>query len=124
MNSSIASTNNATLATVATTYALKTVVDQLAIDVAARQTAADVDQRVATALLSYLTQTAYQAGQAFRTPASTGTTRRFSLSRTPGPSPRQETSATCRSPCNPPSTGSSPSAAPPTWSTPRPGWGT
>ena len=61
-----ASTNNATLATVATTYALKTVVDQLAIDVAARQTAADVDQRVATALLSYLTQTAYQAGQAFQ----------------------------------------------------------
>ena len=63
-----------------------------------------------------------------RTPASTGTTRRFSLSRTPGPSPRQETSATCRSPCNPPSTGSwrrsPPSVAPPTWSTPRPGWGT
>ena len=51
MNSSIASTNNATLATVATTYALKSVVDQLAIDVAARQTAADVDQRVGTALL-------------------------------------------------------------------------
>ena len=66
MNSSIASTNNATLTTVATTYALKTVVDQLAIDVAARQTAADVDQRVATALLSYLTQTAYQAGQALQ----------------------------------------------------------
>ena len=61
MNSSIASTNNATLATVATTYALKSVVDQLAIDVAARQTAADVDQ-----LLSYLTQTAYQAGQALQ----------------------------------------------------------
>ena len=124
MNSSIASTNNATLATVATTYALKTVVDQLAIDVAARQTAADVDQRVATALLSYLTQTAYQAGQALQDAQA----RRFSLSRTPGPSPRQETSATCRSPCNPPSTGSwrrsPPSAAPPTWSTPRPGWGT
>ena len=66
MNSSIASANNATLATVATTYALKSVVDQLAIDVAARQTAADVDQRVATALLSYLTQTAYQAGQALQ----------------------------------------------------------
>ena len=66
MNSSIASTNNATLATVAATYALKSVVDQLAIDVAARQTAADVDQRVATALLSYLTQTAYQAGQALQ----------------------------------------------------------
>ena len=58
MNSSIASANNATLATVATTYALKSV--------AARQTAADVDQRVATALLSYLTQTAYQAGQALQ----------------------------------------------------------
>ena len=70
MNSSIASTNNATLATVAATYALKSVVDQLAIDVAARQTAADVDQWVATALLSYLTQTAYQvayqAGQALQ----------------------------------------------------------
>ena len=66
MNSSIASTNNATLATVAATYALKSVVDQLAIDVAARQTAADVDQRVATALLSYLTQTACQAGQALQ----------------------------------------------------------
>ena len=66
MNSSIASTNNATLATVATTYALKSVVDQLAIDLAARQTAADVDQRVATALLSFLTQTAYQAGQALQ----------------------------------------------------------
>ena len=66
MNSSIASTNNATLATVAATYALKSVVDQLAIDLAARQTAADVDQRVATALLSYLTQTAYQAGQALQ----------------------------------------------------------
>ena len=50
MNSSIASANNATLATVATTYALKSVVDQLAIDLTARQTAADVDQRVATAL--------------------------------------------------------------------------
>ena len=66
MNSSIASTNNATLATVVATYALKTVVDQLGMDVAARQTAADVDQRVATALLSYLTQTAYQAGQALQ----------------------------------------------------------
>ena len=66
MNSSIASANNATLSTVAATYALKSVVDQLAIDVAARQTAADVDQRVATALLSYLTQTAYQAGQALQ----------------------------------------------------------
>ena len=38
MNSSIASTNNATLATVAATYALKSVVDQLAIDMAATWT--------------------------------------------------------------------------------------
>ena len=51
MNSSIASANNATLASVATTYALKSVVDQLALDVAARQTAGDVAQAIATALL-------------------------------------------------------------------------
>eukprot|EP00439_Symbiodinium_sp_Y106_P081100 s352_g20.t1 len=51
MNSSIASANNATLATVAATYALKLVADQLALDVAARQTAGDVAQAVATALL-------------------------------------------------------------------------
>ena len=63
MNSSIASTNNATLATVAATYALKSVVDQLAIDVAARQTAADVDQRHGAPVL---TQMAYQAGQALQ----------------------------------------------------------
>ena len=53
MNSAIASANNATLATVATTYALKSVVDQLALDLAAKQTGADVDQKVATALLPY-----------------------------------------------------------------------
>ena len=52
MNSSIASANNATLASVATTYALKSVVDQLALDVAARQTAGDVAQAIATALCS------------------------------------------------------------------------
>ena len=66
MNSSIASTNNATLATVAANYALKSVVDQLAIDLAACQTAADVDQRVATALLSYVTQAAFDAALALR----------------------------------------------------------
>ena len=123
MNSSIASANNATLSSVAATYALKTVVDQLAIDLAARQTAADVDQRVATALLSYLTQTAYQAGQALQDARLDGHDAEIL-----GPSPRQETSATCRSPCNPPSTASwrrSPRwAAPPTWSTPPSGWGT
>ena len=52
--------------------------DQLAIDVAARQTAADVDQRVATALLSYLTQTAYQCrDRPCKTPGWTGTMRTF-----------------------------------------------
>ena len=66
MNSSIASANNATLATVATTYALKSVVDQLAIYLAARQTAADVDQRVATALLAYVQQAALDAALALR----------------------------------------------------------
>ena len=117
MNSSIASTNNATLATVATTYALKTVVDQLAIDVAA--------QRVATALLSYLTQTAYQAGQALQD--LDGHDTEILALQNAGPF------ATAGDLSNlhvtlPPSTGSwrrsPPSAAPPTWSTPRPGWGT
>ena len=65
MNSSIASANNATLASVATTYALKSVVDQQAIAtallplvstsdltaaVALRTTPADVSQLIATAL--------------------------------------------------------------------------
>ena len=39
-----------------------------------------MDQRVATALLSYLTQTAYQAGQALQDARSTGTTQRSSPS--------------------------------------------
>ena len=128
MNSSIASTNNATLATVAATYALKSVVDQLAIDVAARQTAADVDQRVATALLSYLTQTAYQAGQALQDARLDGHDTEILALQNAGPSPRQGTSTRCSSPCNPPSTASwrrsPPSEAPPTWSTPPPGWAT
>ena len=47
MNTSIASANNATLATVAATYALKSVVDQLTLDVAARQTAGDIAQLIA-----------------------------------------------------------------------------
>ena len=38
----------------------------MAIDLAARQTAADVDQRVATALLSYVTQAAFDAALALR----------------------------------------------------------
>ena len=50
MNSAVTSANNATLAQVAATYALRSVVDQLALDVAARQTAGDVAQAIATAL--------------------------------------------------------------------------
>ncbi|CAE7504315.1 unnamed protein product, partial [Symbiodinium necroappetens] len=46
MNSAIASADNAVLASVAATYGLKTVTNQLALDVAARQTAADVDQKI------------------------------------------------------------------------------
>ena len=51
MNSAIASANNATLATVGSSYALRTVTDQLALDLAAKQSGPDVDQKIATALL-------------------------------------------------------------------------
>ena len=57
MNSAITSANNATLATVAATYGLKSTQDQQALDIAARQTAADVDQKIATALLDRPTTT-------------------------------------------------------------------
>ena len=67
MNSSIASANNATLASVATTYALKSVVDQLALDVAARQTAGDVAQAIATALLPLVSTSDLNAAVALRT---------------------------------------------------------
>ena len=67
MNSSIASANNATLASVATTYALKSVVDQLALDVAARQTAGDVAQAIATALLPLVSTSDLTAAVALRT---------------------------------------------------------
>ena len=67
MNSSIASANNATLASVATTYALKSVVDQLALDVAARQTAGDVAQAIATALLPLISTSDLTAAVALRT---------------------------------------------------------
>ena len=50
MNSAIASANNATLASVASNYALRTVTDQLALDLAAKS-GPDVDQKIATALL-------------------------------------------------------------------------
>ena len=67
MNSSIASANNATLASVATTYALKSVVDQLALDVAARQTAGDVAHAIATALLPLVSTSDLTAAVALRT---------------------------------------------------------
>ena len=67
MNSSITSANNATLATVAATYALKSVVEQLSLDVAARQTAGDVSQFVATALLPMASTKELNAAVALRT---------------------------------------------------------
>ena len=54
MNGSIASANNATLATVAANYGLKTVVDQHSLDIAARITPLEVDTKVANALLGAL----------------------------------------------------------------------
>ena len=48
MNGSIASANNATLATVAANYGLKTVVDQHSLDIAARITPLEVDTKVPT----------------------------------------------------------------------------
>ena len=50
MNGSIASANNATLATVAANYGLKTVVEQHFLDIAARITPLEVDTKVANAL--------------------------------------------------------------------------
>ena len=46
MNSAITSANNVTLATVASSYALRTVTDQLALDLAAKQSRPDVDQKI------------------------------------------------------------------------------
>eukprot|EP00439_Symbiodinium_sp_Y106_P011184 s3413_g1.t1 len=67
MNSAITSANNTTLATVAANYGLKSTQDQLALDVAARQTAADVDQKIATALLDRPTTTDLNSTVALRT---------------------------------------------------------
>ena len=58
MNGSIASANNATLATVAANYGLKTVVDQHSLDTAARITPLEVDTKVANALLGAVTAAA------------------------------------------------------------------
>ena len=58
MNGSIASTNNATLATAAANYGLKTVVDQHSLHIAARITPLEVDTKVANALLGAVTAAA------------------------------------------------------------------
>ena len=58
MNGSIASANNATLATVAANYGLKTVVGQRSLDIAARITPLEVDTKVANALLGAVTAAA------------------------------------------------------------------
>ena len=67
MNSAIASANNATQASVASTYALRTVTDQLALDLAAKQSGADVDQKIATALLDRPSTTDLNTTVALRT---------------------------------------------------------
>ena len=67
MNSAIASANNATLASVGANYALRTVTDQLALDLAAKQSGADVDQKIATALLDRPSTTDLNTTVALRT---------------------------------------------------------
>ena len=66
MNGSIASANNATLATVAANYGLKTVVDQHSLDIAARITPLEVDTKVANALLRAVTAAALASELASR----------------------------------------------------------
>ena len=66
MNGSIASANNATLATVAANYGLKTVVDQHSLDIAARITPLEVDTKVANALLETVTVAALASKLASR----------------------------------------------------------
>ena len=63
MNGSIASANNATLATVAANYGLKTAVDQHSLDIAARITPLEVDTKVANALLGAVTTAAALASE-------------------------------------------------------------
>ena len=66
MNGSIALANNATLATVAANYGLKTVVDQHSLDIAARITPLEVDTKVANALLGAVTAAALASELASR----------------------------------------------------------
>ena len=67
MNSAIASANNATLASVASNYALRTVTDQLALDLAAKQWGLDVDTKIANALLDRPTATELTAAVNLKT---------------------------------------------------------
>ena len=67
MNSAITSANNATLASVASTYALQTVTAQLALDLAAKQSGADVRQKIAPALLDKPSATDLNTTVALRT---------------------------------------------------------
>ena len=67
MNSAITSANNAALASVAANYALRTVTDQLALDLAAKQSGPDVDQKIATALLDKPSTTDLNTTVALRT---------------------------------------------------------
>ena len=66
MNGSIASANNATLATVAANYGLKTVVGQHSLKIAARITPLEVDTKVANALLGAVTAAALASELASR----------------------------------------------------------
>ena len=72
MNGSIASANNATLATVAANYGLKTVVDQRSLDTAARITPLEVDTKVANALLGAVTAAALASELASRDASISG----------------------------------------------------
>ena len=68
----IASANNATLATVAANYGLKTVVDQRSLDIAARITPLEVDTKVANALLGAVTAAALASELASRDASISG----------------------------------------------------
>ena len=72
MNGSIASANNATLATVAANYGLKTVVDQHSLDIAARITLLEVDTKAANALLGAVTAAALASELARRDASISG----------------------------------------------------
>ena len=72
MNGCIASANNATLATVAANYGLKTVVDQHSLDIAARITPLEVDTKVANALLGAVTAAALASELASRDASISG----------------------------------------------------